>query len=207
MIEIIARVVGHAQFVHDALRTHVGKRGEGHNLLQSDSVEAIPQSCGRAFGGQPTAPMFWSKPPTDLDRRREWSFKADVFQSDVTGKFVGRAPFKRPRCETVLSEMADKAVDHGITFVARQRGREELHHARICVDAGKGLAIRLAPAAKKQSFRDKLSHAAMITAARSLSIASSSHFTCLAASLDLLALSSTRNLSRRSASRIERVRV
>ena len=45
MIEIVGRVVGHAQAVHHRQRTMIARHREGHNLIELQLLEAEVAQC------------------------------------------------------------------------------------------------------------------------------------------------------------------
>src|SRR5580704_3042947 len=82
MVEIIARLVCHAQLLHHTTRFEVRCRGEGHQLFQPQYVEAVADNLSRPFGCEALVPVFRSKSPADLHTWRERSIERGYVQSD-----------------------------------------------------------------------------------------------------------------------------
>src|SRR3989441_10566397 len=68
MVEVVAPVMGHAHLLHHARRPHVGRHGEGHDLVQPDSCESIGNRGPGPLGRITAAPVIAVEPPADLDR-------------------------------------------------------------------------------------------------------------------------------------------
>ena len=56
MIEVIGRIVRHAEFLHHPARPHIGRDREAYELVQSQNVAGIPQDRQGSFGCQAPSP-------------------------------------------------------------------------------------------------------------------------------------------------------
>jgi hypothetical protein len=162
MIEVFTWIVGHAELLHHAAGAHIGGHGERHEFIEVEHVECVTRHGSRAFGGQPFTPMGRVEPPADLDAGHEGGLKAGHGQPDEADEFACLAQFRCPQPEAMLLKVRFDAIKQGAAFVRRERGREKLHYERITIDAGKGFAIRVAPAAEKYSIGVDFAHAAIV---------------------------------------------
>ena len=69
IVEIITRVVRHAESFHDALRGDILNGGHSHDLLEVEDVEGKSRGEARSFGRIAATPVLGFEPPTDLERR------------------------------------------------------------------------------------------------------------------------------------------
>ena len=150
MVEIVGRIVLHADALHDADRAAVGGHREGDDLLQTQSGEAgIERSLG-AFGGVTLAPMRAGEAPADLHRRREVRIEPRDREADKADERRDARHLDRPPAEPVLREMSLDARDESID-VRAGRGGQELHDARVVEHGDEGLVVRVAPGAQEQA--------------------------------------------------------
>jgi hypothetical protein len=71
MVEIVARVAGYAEPMHDRPRPHVADRRERHDLIKLQLLEGERPGCAGRFSGVAAPPSLARVTPADLDRRRE----------------------------------------------------------------------------------------------------------------------------------------
>src|SRR5579864_7942087 len=92
------------------------------------------------------------EPPADFDARSEMRFERRHGQSHETDEYSSCAQLGRAQAETVLLEMRLDAIHGPVALLARQHYRKKLHHARVRVHAGEGLAVSGKPATENQTF-------------------------------------------------------
>src|SRR5262245_32969389 len=66
VIEVVGRVAAHAEPVHHAPRAVVAGGGEGDDLVEAESSEAVVQGGARGLRRVAAAPVRAGDPPADL---------------------------------------------------------------------------------------------------------------------------------------------
>src|SRR5688500_4430416 len=86
MIKVSVHIPHKAQALHQPPRAIIGCGGEGDDLRELERLESKSKRFPRRPGGQSPAPEFPTKPPADLDARRERSGEAWSIQAGESGK-------------------------------------------------------------------------------------------------------------------------
>src|SRR6185436_21188576 len=71
-------------------------------------------------------------------------------EADETGEGRYAGDVHGPQAKSVVLEVPVDAPGHGVALIARQRGWEVLHHARVGVHRGEGLAVGGYPPPQEQ---------------------------------------------------------
>jgi hypothetical protein len=154
MVEVLAGIVRHADFFHDAARAPIWDGRKGNNLREFQFIEAECQRRAGALGRVTIAPVFGGEPPTDFDGGCEVGFEWRMAKADESGKRRDADDLHGPQAEAVLVEVNLDAGGAGIALLTRQKAGEEFHHARIGIQFGVGGKILRTPSAKSQSVSD-----------------------------------------------------
>ncbi len=80
MVEVVDRVIGHAEPFDDPARMHVVASGEGHDLVKTDLLEAEGQSRRTCLSGVAVAPVLAGEPSADFVRARQVVITAHLVQ-------------------------------------------------------------------------------------------------------------------------------
>ena len=158
MVKVVGRVVAHPELLHDPLGAQVGRRREGHELLETQRAEGVSEYRTRSFGGEAAAPVRARQPPPDLDRRRERRLERHRVEADETDEGARRVVLDCPQAPSAPLEGSDDAVGEGIALHLRQRAREVLHHLGVGVECRERCQVAFAPAAKQEPSGTKLCH-------------------------------------------------
>ncbi len=151
VIEIIGRVVMHANRLHDFFRRQIALRGEGHDLLQGQPIKACAQCRPGRLTGVTQAPMLAGQAPADFHRRGEGRIEAHHTEAGKTDELAAVLALQRPQAETVFGKMPAHAADHRRAFQATHRRRKIAHHLRIGAHRCKCRQILIAPLAHQQA--------------------------------------------------------
>ncbi len=162
MVEIVGRVVGHAELFHDMTRALVADGGHGDDLGEFQRLEAIGERGLCALGGIAVAPVLIREPPADFDTggkvgREPWGGEAD--EADKLSK---TRHLDRPEAEAFLGEVRLDSVYHRVAFGGREGAGEALHHARVGVEGSKRRTVAGTPAAQEQAVGVKHGTCVMI---------------------------------------------
>ena len=99
VVEVVTRIVGHAQTLHHAARAVVDRCRERKDLVQLQSVESIGDRGSGGLGRVAVTPMWARESPTDFDCGRERRIEGGGPQPDVTGEGSGSHDFHREQSE------------------------------------------------------------------------------------------------------------
>ena len=150
MIEVVSRVVSHAELLHDAPGPHVGRDRERHQLFQPEHLERVTNNFPRALCGQSLALIVGGQSPPNLDAWSEVGMERGNSKADETDKAAVPPQLRAVQAETVLSEMTLDLIYQPIAFLQRKSAGHELHHTRVRVQPRKRLSVRVPPASQKQ---------------------------------------------------------
>ena len=151
VVEVITRIVGHAELFHDAARALVADGGHGDDFGELEGLEAVGERGLCALGGVAVAPVPGSEPPADLDTGGEVSGKARGGEADEADKLRKTRHLDRPEAEAFLGEVRLDTVYHRVALGGREGAGEALHHAWVGVEGGKGRTVARAPAAQEKA--------------------------------------------------------
>src|SRR4051812_19217112 len=104
VIEIVGRIVGHTDSLHDSARANVLHRSKRHDFGKLQLLEAERKRRARRLGGITSSPLAGGEPPSDLDTRREVSFESRHRKANESGEGRGFRNFDRPQSESALRE-------------------------------------------------------------------------------------------------------
>ena len=130
MIEVVSRVVSHAELLHDAPGPHVGRDRERHQLFQPEHLERVTNNFPRALCGQSLALIVGGQSPPNLDAWSEVGMERGNSKADETDKAAVPPQLRAVQAETVLSEMTLDLIYQPIAFLQRKSAGHELHHTR-----------------------------------------------------------------------------
>src|SRR5262245_54673099 len=122
VIEIVAGVPAHPDFLHDAARSSVLDRRDGDDLREPNLLEAKRERGAGAFRRVPAAPVVGPEPPPDLGGRKEWQCR----QANKPGECRDPGDLDRPEPIPVLVEVDFDPIDEGVAQLARKGGWQEL---------------------------------------------------------------------------------
>jgi len=105
MIEIVSRVVGHAEALHDATRALIGRDRQGNDIAQADFAEAEIERGSGGLGRVTSAPIGPYQTPSDLHGRGEVGFIRDRLETDDADEARLAREFNHPLPEAVLLPM------------------------------------------------------------------------------------------------------
>src|SRR4051812_42243099 len=82
MVEIVPRIVSHADSFHDPTRTKISDRSKRNDFLKLHFLKAEGQGCSCAFLGISVTPVIECQPPTNFNARRKrqciaWDIEPD----------------------------------------------------------------------------------------------------------------------------------
>jgi len=148
VVEVVARIVGHAEALHHARRPDVGWNRERDDLRQAEPLEPVGQRGARGLGGEAPAPEPAGEPPADLGLSHE---RMDG-EPGVTDQLGFVRDLERPQAEIPIAPVCLDAVDELIRLVAGHQAVEVLHDLGIRVQRGEGLSIRRPPLSEHQAL-------------------------------------------------------
>ena len=167
MVEVVAWVVRHAEFLHHAAGAHVLGHRKRDNFSEPDDGESMVHDGAGAFDGEPASPGMRGQPPADFDTGHEGRIEARNGQPDEADAFTRCAQFDGPQSEAVLLEVSFDSLDQLIALLPRKRVGEVLHDDRISIDACEGLAVRVAPSTQQKPVCDDVGHGGSMPVGRS----------------------------------------
>ena len=151
VVEVLGRVVGHADFLHDAARGEIGRGGEGDYFGEGQRLEAVFEGGEGAFGGEAAVPMGSGESPADFNARGKREFKARDVETDVADAFAGGVEFGGPEAVAMLLEVGLDTVEHGIGFDGGHGGGEVAHDFGVGVEGDEGGPIGGLPRAEEET--------------------------------------------------------
>src|SRR5690606_30174615 len=105
MLEVVPRLMLHAQRLHQAARGLVELRREGDHLGQLQPLESAGQRGVSRLLGQPLAPLIRYQSPADFHRRTERQRQLAPGQPGHADEASIVLAFQRPEAETMVGEM------------------------------------------------------------------------------------------------------
>jgi hypothetical protein len=106
MIEIVRRIVNHADPFHDLSRGEVAWHGERHNLAEPQILEAQHQYGPRRLGGVSTTPVFRGEAPAYFHARSEVRGETRHGKADEARESRDVWDLHGPEAETVPIEVS-----------------------------------------------------------------------------------------------------
>jgi hypothetical protein len=116
VIEIVRRVVGHADFFHHPARPEIGSGGKRDDFIELQSLKTISQDGLSAFCSQTLVPKWAGQPPSDFDAWCEMRMETGPRHSYKPDESAVRAQFGSKECEPMLGEMRIHAIHGAIAF-------------------------------------------------------------------------------------------
>src|SRR5579864_8247924 len=159
MIEIVRRVVGHAEPFHHAPRPDVSRNRERHQRLKPDLLERVPHHLPRALGSQPLPPMIGRESPANLDTRRKRALERRHGQPHKPDKRTIPPELRRTEPETVFPEMSFNPLDEQIALLPGKPSRHKLHDARVRIQPRKRFPVRDRKSTRLNSSHMSISYA------------------------------------------------
>ena len=163
MIEVVSRIVRHANPLHDTSRSDIAGHGKRHDLFKLQGLKAKLQRGTRTLCGIPPAPIVGCKAPSNLDARREGRLKVWNRQADKSSKRRHAPNLDGPETKAMLIEVCFYPQCERVTFHTPQDPRQLLHHARIAIQRRKRRAIGTTPSPQTKTGRFELTRPVMMT--------------------------------------------
>lgn len=160
MLEVVGRVVTHAETLHDPPRTFVADRREGNDFVEAQLIEGEGDGCASAFGRIAASPVLACEAPADLDGGREVGVEARLCKANEADELSALDELRSPQPPSALRDQHSLALGDRIAVLAREQGREMAHHLRIGVQRCERLEIGVAPLPEHETRRPQLAHGA-----------------------------------------------
>jgi hypothetical protein len=116
MVEIIGRVMVHADLLHYAPRTNIAWHCERDHLRELQCLKPESQSRCGAFSRIPLSPVLSGEPPADLDTWGEMRVKVRDRQANEPGKRCDPWHFYRPEPESPLFKLCLNPARHRVAL-------------------------------------------------------------------------------------------
>jgi hypothetical protein len=169
--EVLSRIVGHVETLHQAARASVDGSGVGDELAQAELVEREDDRGARRLTGDAPTPVATSQTPAELDRGRERDVDLDRVEPDVAREWRLTWDLHRPQAVSAVLEGALEALDRCFAARAGERRRVVLHHLLIGVERREVIDVGCSPAAQEQALGPQLPlgvHVGIVGATRRL---------------------------------------
>ena len=121
MIEIVGRIVRHADPAHDRPRAHVRGRRERDQLLGAQCAERVGCARERGLGRVALPPVLGREPPADLDAGREMRLERRHDEPDEADERRDARHLDRPRAEAVAREVPLGAPRERVALPSREQ--------------------------------------------------------------------------------------
>ena len=145
MVEIVGRIAGHAEPLHDSNRPYICRRRERNDFGQAYSTESVGECRPCGLCCETSTPISTVEPPADFNSGREMSLEVRHRQTDEAYEWSFVRRFNRPEPITELIELSLNQFHHRIGFVSAHYTWKLLHNDGIGVEFGERLAIDLPP--------------------------------------------------------------
>lgn len=145
MIEVVSRIVRHANPLHDTSGSNIAGHGKRHDLFKLQGLKAKLQRGTRTLCGIPAAPIVGCKAPSNLDARREGRLKVWNRQADKSSKRRNAPNLDGPETKAMLIEVSFYPQCERVTFHTPQDPGQVRHHARIAIERREWLTIGRVP--------------------------------------------------------------
>src|ERR1700691_3667000 len=86
VVEVIHRMVGHPQFLHDPPGSPVVDAGERDDFTETEGLEAETQRGPGGLGGVAETPVMMRQPPAHLHGRSEMGPECRTAETDETNE-------------------------------------------------------------------------------------------------------------------------
>src|SRR5690606_10370181 len=126
------KVMDHAHIVMDR---------KGHDLLELERIERMPDDGLRGLRSIPLAPLLVIEPPRDLHRGREMRLETAIFKTDKADERAVFLALDGVQSITVLFEMLPASLHEFLAGPRIQNARQVLHDQRVAVHACENLEI------------------------------------------------------------------
>lgn len=153
MVEVLGRVVGHADLFHDAAGGEVGGGCERHDFGEAEGLETALHGGQGAFGGQALVPVGGGEAPADFDAGREGELETGDIETDVADALAGGAEFGGPEAVAVLGEVGVDALEHRVGFGGGHEGGEVAHDGGVGIESDEGGAVGGLPGTEEEAGR------------------------------------------------------
>ena len=119
MIEILLGAVRHAELLHHATRSQIGRYGERHDLIEIERLKAKIQSGLCSLGCKPLPPEFRCQSPSYFDARSKRCFPRRSAKANETDERCTTRNFDRPKTEPVRFKVFLDSLNRRVTLLAR----------------------------------------------------------------------------------------
>ena len=119
VIEVVGRVVSHADLLHHATRTNVRGDGEGNQGIERQRFERVANRRAGRFRGKASSPILRGQPPSDFYARREMSLEGRNREPRKSNERTLLAKFERVQAKFMFAEMTLDAINKEIAFGGR----------------------------------------------------------------------------------------
>ena len=110
MVEVVTRIVCHADLLHHAAGTQVCWNGERNYTVEFQVLKAVAEYGACAFSRQSSAPAVKFEAPTDFYRGHEWRIERGNGKADEAGEGMIFKQLDGEGSETVKIEVGLSAV-------------------------------------------------------------------------------------------------
>ena len=153
VVEVLGRVAGHADLLHDAAGGEIGRGGKRHDFGEAKGFESVFEGGQGAFGGQALIPVGGGEAPADFDAGRKGELEPGDVEADVADAFARRAEFGGPEAVAVLLEVGVDALEHGVGVGGGHESGEVAHDGRVGIEGDEGGAVGGLPEAEEEAWR------------------------------------------------------
>jgi hypothetical protein len=151
VIEILFRIVPHAEPLHQAPGAPIGRHRVRDDLVETEPSETVFNHRLRCFKGIALAPIGTGEPPAHLDSRGERRLVRNPIQADCTDEVRFTGDLDRPLAKAMLVAMRLHPSDPRIARGTIRERQQHLHDRWIGGHEGKWLTVSVAPFAQQQT--------------------------------------------------------
>src|SRR6266567_8316130 len=120
MVEIVNRIVRHAELFHDAAGGPVGGNREGYDFCSAQTFKCVLRHTARPFRRQASIPMLRRQSPPNLDAGSEVRLEVRNRQADESDESTIETQLGREQPKSVAAEMRLDPVQQEIALLARK---------------------------------------------------------------------------------------
>src|SRR5277367_3552847 len=119
VIEVVGRVVSHADLLHHAARTNVRGDGEGNQGIERQRFERVANRRAGRFRGKASSPILRGQPPSDFYARREMSLEGRYRKPRKSDEQALLTQLESIQAKSTFAEMTLDAISQEIAFGGR----------------------------------------------------------------------------------------
>jgi hypothetical protein len=145
MLEVVSRIAGHPELLHDSTGAKVPDRRDRDDLAEPEHVETMSQDGPSAFGRISFAPTRHVQPPSDLDTGLKWRVVSGRREPNESGERCHPGNLGRPESVAVLLQVELGALSELVALRSREGGRKELHGPWVSVQGRERIEVARPP--------------------------------------------------------------